>query len=1230
MKIEGHRIWITLFLAVFIVSGYLFYTVRSNQAQLKEQSVRSLSLTKNNLLNSWENYQVRCRTDTTLVHSISSDSDLKKVLSELFGQMPPGDFFDITIVADSSGLVLVSKPDHPVINMPSDKRFENSEEMILGIIQSKINISTEDYQLFSAPVSLEWDPGQCMGINNTTPPESRLIILHGAIDQEKLNQAGWQIPFLAVYFLLSLLIFILVSYPIIRIAGMGRGDTLSGSQVYQTGLSIILLSVFIGFSISYFVNRSEIKKEQQGSVHRLSQEIEQYHQNQLETYATLLDRFITHGFQAVKEASPAIYYKELLEININGDILNMWLFDADAAEDDSVIASLPNLADRHYFRNAAADTFYHGSHFSYTDGKQEGVISKKTAISEEDADPDSVFVHAVTYSFDDFDKADLADMNPMGLKYLILNERGDVYYQSPYVNTTISSVEDVVNPRQWHEIKALMENNSVLDDFLKVRVSFEGQLFYAHLQRLNSGNVNLKEPAWLLAFDDPNLIAFRSYSIFMYAGVGYFFLVIVFLTVALISYIFRPGGYYLSFRRFNEFLFRPSQKKGKSYFVLNLIILTHLLFFFVIILILDVHHFWLFILLFSLTIVYIALSRHLLLSDFLKSPKKPDAWKFPATIICLALLILLFIYLTPLFSLTEKLIPFILLAIQGGWLLFIFLSINRSAFPLQGQLSKSKWGASGIHHVKTFISKPEEMYACTFAFWVLLVGMVSGYTIHHSASHFEGKLWEVAAEHHPEPHLPEETETIEHHSLHSVKESLFLNQLEYWRRQWLINYSGIGYPVINQYIYARKKSFHDAFQHEDHNHTENDAEGAVHGKGFSEIILIVFSFLAGFILLYFLVKNLSRRIFLTHYWDFIPENEIIGETGDQTYLLTLDHKKALKLLQRGFLKNKKYRVLDLSSRSEREKLKPSENPGKNRFESLLQKNEGIVLLNTDRALVSSGNIDDITDLITICKETDKFVIMTGSKSIKELREITPQKEDTIYNYALLNWIDATSSFITKIIPIHYTLEKPVRISAAAENNYISELEREIQYGPHSEKLSLLLQQTVNNTGFNKFTKRDYEAFILNIQRHNKSYYQNLWDNLSFREKQMVYNFANEGFVNYSNIDVLTELLQKGIFRMDQGAEEIRLFNLSFCNFATQAATQQLTKEFKKDKRINGNVSHLRNALLTIIFLSILVISLFAPELPEQYIGAISGGLAVMSSLASVAGKLSINIPFLER
>jgi len=116
MKIEGYRIWAILFVAIFALSGYMYFNVLENRDQLQEQSFRSLDLTRDNLLSSWENLTVR--TDSIYNFEESTDSDIRNLIQTLLDQMPPSDFFDLTFFTDRNGKVLISSPEIPVVFIP--------------------------------------------------------------------------------------------------------------------------------------------------------------------------------------------------------------------------------------------------------------------------------------------------------------------------------------------------------------------------------------------------------------------------------------------------------------------------------------------------------------------------------------------------------------------------------------------------------------------------------------------------------------------------------------------------------------------------------------------------------------------------------------------------------------------------------------------------------------------------------------------------------------------------------------------------------------------------------------------------------------------------------------------------------------------------------------------------------------------------------------------------------
>ncbi|REL33697.1 hypothetical protein DYD21_09820 [Rhodohalobacter sp. SW132] len=1183
MKIEGYRIWAILFVAIFALSGYMYFTILENRDQLQEQSFRSLELTKNNLLSSWDNLSVR--TEPPYNFDEISESDLRELLQTLLNQMPPSNFFDLTFLTDRSGKLLISSPEIPLITLPPEYLDETEK---LGAIREEISISTREYQVFRVPITLE-EQSQTLSEEGTLG-----LYLFGAISQDKFDRAGRQISFTGIYLLFTLLMLLIISFPILRVVGMGRGDTLLRTHVYQIGLSIVLLAVFIGFSISYIMSRNEIKTEHLQNIDRLIEEVTDLQRSELGRYT---DLFHSYFSDEDLTADPALRYNEIFEIRADGYVNRFRISDLDTDLTENQMQDIPNLSGRYYFRDAREDQFLLGSHYSYSDGIQEGVLSRR--ISEEELGETDGEVRAITFGFNHFFEADTVHLNRIGLKYLIMNSSGDVYYQTPSIRTNIPNIKNAISSDQWDQVYALMRNNPGLAGSLEVPVSFEGQNYVAHLNRLEFGIDSEIEPAWMLTFRDKNLRYMRSYSIFLYSSAGYLILILSFIFIFTSFYLSGKTSHFLNLKTFAYSWFRPSVRRRKQYFYLVVVLFLHLLFF-IYILTIDFHNFWLVVFLFCETVAVIALYRYVLLSKFLESWKKKRYWKVPFLISIIVIVFLSFSYIAGTLS-----------GGKFGLITTLFL-FQLAGFAGIIVFKVKKWFASGITAGSIHEVNSESVYAFSFTLWVLVVGLIPGYIIHHSAFHHENVIWQQAVQN-ERPVQPELPSPLTDEETSSYRQ-LLLNQMEYQRRQWLVNYTGIEYPVIDRYIYSDRATILSAFQHDHHTHE--------HGKEFSAHLLNLLIFLLIGYLFFISVRLLARQLFLTEYWDYGNKTEFIESIRTKTYLVTLDNQKGLDFLNSRFDEKIRFTILDLSVPNLTEEFNAPIFPEK-------EKNNSYLLMNIDHILNSSENINRLTSFIHICQKHNILLVLTGSKSVKELRNITPKKDDPEFEQAMQNWSEAMSQFSTITIPIHYGIDSLQLVERFAENDFLNILDNEVEFGPHREELSLLLSKEISETKENVFPLKNFEKFLLSVQRYNKAYFQNLWDKLSFREKQMVYNYSNEGFVNYRNFDVLTELLEKGIFRMNYRDEEIGLFSKSFTNFASNAANSELLKKFKIDRKENGNVTHIRNAILTFIFLSILGLSLVAPEVLDRYVGAISGGLAILSTLASLLNKYAVKFPFLK-
>jgi hypothetical protein len=148
-----------------------------------------------------------------------------------------------------------------------------------------------------------------------------------------------------------------------------------------------------------------------------------------------------------------------------------------------------------------------------------------------------------------------------------------------------------------------------------------------------------------------------------------------------------------------------------------------------------------------------------------------------------------------------------------------------------------------------------------------------------------------------------------------------------------------------------------------------------------------------------------------------------------------------------------------------------------------------------------------------------------------------------------------------------------------------------------------------------------ESILLKNQRSKKAYYANIWSELSFDEKKVCYYYSVEGFFNYSNKDVIIELIQKGILIRTDENEMPKLFNKTFRYFVISNTTSREISLFKKDEQKNGNVNTIQIAVFSFILLSVAMISYFDKNFLDQattFVAGIAGAIGGIYSMFSKA------------
>lgn len=154
------------------------------------------------------------------------------------------------------------------------------------------------------------------------------------------------------------------------------------------------------------------------------------------------------------------------------------------------------------------------------------------------------------------------------------------------------------------------------------------------------------------------------------------------------------------------------------------------------------------------------------------------------------------------------------------------------------------------------------------------------------------------------------------------------------------------------------------------------------------------------------------------------------------------------------------------------------------------------------------------------------------------------------------------------------------------------------------------------------TPNDEKANIL--IRSRKAYFYNIWEEMSFDEKKICYYFSQEGFFNFNNKPVITELIQKGILvprGILDGSESTELFPILFDKhfriFILNNVTEEEIQAFKRDEEKHGNASSIQIAVFSFILLSVALISYFDKNFLDQastFVAGITGALGGIYSL----------------
>lgn len=335
-------------------------------------------------------------------------------------------------------------------------------------------------------------------------------------------------------------------------------------------------------------------------------------------------------------------------------------------------------------------------------------------------------------------------------RFFIFKENsGDILFFSELLKIPVKNLEEAIGETKWVEVNTLIRNNPDMETDL----SWELPLYvngYEYQGILTRVNLDLFDQSlWVLFLVDQSLehtkisIEAIEASAFLLA---YLFLLIL---LSLLNSLANKQSIYLNIKTFSYSWAGPSLKKRSWFIALNYILFFDMLFF--VILVVAMEHLDIFVvfLLSTLFALHASLSKFILIY-----PKPGQRFSNIGLFFVLPTLALFFINLDVLcyyLSIKESILPLetsIILAVMVLLLVGMFVlkfiettrkSIRFVIFPVQRTIdrafSKVWHQISGEHNDMLFI------FAISFIFSAVLVGLIPGYVIHRAVTHHENHIW---------------------------------------------------------------------------------------------------------------------------------------------------------------------------------------------------------------------------------------------------------------------------------------------------------------------------------------------------------------------------------------------------------------------------------------------------------------------------------------------------------
>lgn len=1110
-------------------------------------------------------------------------------------------FFDRYLVLDSAEIFYTDS--HFQINNP--KSILDSLSNVGGYEVKTVDFSfrQKDYKTFVSSFNLRGHNYYVIGFKDKT----EWLALKRAVD-----------PMLSIGFLIGVILLIIL-IPHIKINNLSYSERLSHKDIFRVSTSLFLVIAFITITAYFVLSFLQIRfKSHEQLSDSLSLVVDSL-TNSVDKYDDLLHSDSISALPGVNELFWATPHGLVQEIDIwqgsaDYEVINL-------AEKEHTGNSLSH---RDYIKRSGAVSLPTNKvHLEFvksiTSSNTELVMAQR--VSSDLVGQTCDYINVVTSIPSALKKTDVADR----FFYQIIDREGNIYFDSRPVSGSGSLIDYTFEDES---IQGFL--NSGKSKSKVMSVFFEDRESFIILERVNfSKNNDLIEPVSdyyvcvLYDFEEANRFLAASSIVTFLANITLF---IILIAIAwLVRKIYHKKSS-LAKKRFGFPWLLPSPSKDLEYYYLSLIFCVLIA---VQLVVLFLHEELTFseVLIFQISMVLVScFSNYFVLTNSTIRKQKKPTWQF-ASIVALTLLFTALVFL----SIKMNIALVIAFYASFGIVLYALVAKER----LISKLKKSD----------IFVSKRLSVYGFFISAWVLAAAFLPSINFSYTSGAYEKSLADWI---HLDQERQEEISTdliynaFRAEVLADLGDSKLIFDIDWSTEkvdstELLVGIEGEEKLADDSTIVVAKPDSMGVKKAEqkatllaplvlEAGESEFD-----HSYGLAIVLILII--VPG---MWFYIHVIRIRLFF-HQYDYPKNIEKLSKEVDTLHsylekrsnciLLGLPFSGKSQILEALVDKYDKDDVLEFDMMAIESQNESDDEAAENsstvfsivgKPKLIIVKQLGYMIENENVSKVKLALLSEIKRYRYACKREEKPVVLITSNV--DLGYILDKYDTEIERREDTRGLELDRDLWKSILYDFYVFttalkEEPFRVDNEDKKLELF-LKNELYHGRYLKGLYNRLYKESLTDYKDDFNQNIRENLILRIQEIATPYYMSIWKYCSKEDRLVLYDSAEDGYLNSSNRAVINRLLKSGL--LVQGDRGPRLMNESFGNFILSMANSDEALKLELEANRSGRWSSYRMITILVIISLLMFLTLAEQHMVDKAIAILTAVIALVPAIINGA------------